>query len=217
MENLTSPQYLEKEIKLKKDRNIPWKWIIGIILALVIGAVGGNAIYWHHQNTPETRLEKVADILKKGEFKALSDYTTNKDMFTALNIFVDGNESQQKELGKILYKNASIKTTKVSYNNSKTKAYVDADISNYNVYSAALTVELSEKEQEGRTMKERRDLLVQKTGKAVESLEKKGELITNNVSFVMVYKDGKWKIDGNQDLNQMAILAFLGINIGTSK
>ena len=214
--NLT-PEYLEKEIKLEKERRIPWKKILVIFLVLLLGSIGGNALYWHHENTPEVRLERVAETLQQGNFKGLSNYTTNKDMFTALNIFVDGNESQQKELAKILYKNASVKVTNVSYNSAKTKAYVDADISNYNVYSAALTVELSEKEQEGKTMKERRDLLVQKTGKAVESLEKKGGLITNSVSLVMVNKDGKWMLDGNQDLNQMAILAFLGIQVGGSK
>lgn len=214
--NLT-PEYLEKEIKLEKERRIPWKKILVIFLVLLLGSIGGNVLYWHHENTPEVRLERVAETLQQGNFKGLSNYTTNKDMFTALNIFVDGNESQQKELAKILYKNASVKVTNVSYNSAKTKAYVDADISNYNVYSAALTVELSEKEQEGKTMKERRDLLVQKTGKAVESLEKKGDLITNSVSLVMVNKDGKWMLDGNQDLNQMAILAFLGIQVGGGK
>lgn len=191
--------------------------IVGVIAAA--GCLIGAICYTNVQKAkPEARLEQAVNLVKDGNFDGAAEYASKDGYFSMTDMLgKDATETQRKKIADLMYDDLDFKISKVSVNKKGTEAIVTAKVKNYNVYAAALDVQISPKEMEGKTAAETRTLLVKKAEKSMTKYknDKKNKKIENTVHFNMIKKDGKWVVDVSDAENRMSILSLLGIQVDT--
>lgn len=185
---------------------------------LVLVACGwGASRYWQAQaQEPPGRLQQIQKLIKSGQFQKLESFSDHKEYFATLNIMGEKTtQRQQKQLAKILFSDMEQSVLDTVVNKSESKAIVKVRIINYDVYHAALQVEISEKEAAKKTDQQRYDLLLEKAEQVVKKeIGKQKERTQNTVEFLLTKdKKGNWVVDGSDQENQLNLLAYMGIQV----
>lgn len=198
--------------KQKSKNSVILIALVAILIGVCIGIVGHNKA----QAKPDARLTQATELIKQGNFDEARNYTNTSSYFSALDLIgEDGTNTQRQKVANAMYKDLTVLPTKVTYNKKGTKVMVTAKVSNYDVYSAALQVNIPASEAQKNSASENRKILVEKATKTIDKFKKnkKNKKEKQTVRFTMVKEDGKWVIDGNDSENQLSLLSFIGVQV----
>lgn len=208
---------LESSKKSKLDDKK--KKIIGGVAAVVVAAsciIGGVSYNNYQKAQPDARLNQAITYIKEGDFDDVSSYASKSGYWQMTDLLgSDATDAQRAKIAKLMYGDLDFTIKKVSVNKSNTSAVITAKVKNYNVYSAALGVQITTEEMEGKTAAESRALLVKKANKQINAYKKKNKKSENTVHFNMIKKNGNWVIDTSDSENKMSLLSLLGIQVDT--
>lgn len=201
--------------KQNSKRNKIIKGVVGVVLAAscIIGGVGYNN---YQKAKPDSRLNQAVALVREGDFDEVSSYASKSGYWSMTDLLgSDATDAQRAKIAKLMYGDLDFDIKKVSVNEAGTEAVITAKVKNYNVYSAALGVQITTEEMAGKTAAESRALLVKKADKEIKAYKKKNKKITNTVHFNMIKKNDKWVVDTSDNENKMSLLSLLGIQVDT--
>lgn len=207
------------ELSRKSKLDDKKKKIIGGVAAVVVAAsciIGGVSYNNYQKAQPDARLNQAITYIKEGDFDDVSSYASKSGYWQMTDLLgSDATDAQRAKIAKLMYGDLDFTIKKISVNKSNTSAVITAKVKNYNVYSAALGVQITTEEMEGKTAAESRALLVKKANKQINAYKKKNKKSENTVHFNMIKKNGDWVIDTSDSENKMSLLSLLGIQVDT--
>lgn len=201
--------------KQNSKRNKIIKGVVGVALAAscIIGGVGYNN---YQKAKPDSRLNQAVALVQEGDFDEAASYASKSGYWSMTDLLgSDATDAQRAKIAKLMYGDLDFDIKKVSVNEAGTEAVITAKVKNYNVYSAALGVQITTEEMAGKTAAESRALLVKKADKEIKAYKKKNKKIANTVHFNMIKKNDKWVVDTSDNENKMSLLSLLGIQVDT--
>ena len=215
----TTKESSTEKVTEKPKLNDKKKKIIGGVAAVIVAAsciVGGVSYDNYQKAQPDARLNQAITYIKEGDFDDVSSYASKSGYWQMADLLgSDATDAQRAKIAKLMYGDLDFTIKKVSVNKANTSAVVTAKVKNYNVYSAALGVQITTEEMEGKTAAESRALLVKKANKQINAYKKKNKKSENTVHFNMIKKNGNWVIDTSDSENKMSLLSLLGIQVDT--
>lgn len=201
--------------KQNSKRNKIIKGVVGVALvaSCIIGGVGYNN---YQKAKPDSRLNQAVVLVQEGDFDEAASYASKSGYWSMTDLLgSDATDTQRAKIAKLMYGDLDFDIKKVSVNEAGTEAVITAKVKNYNVYSAALGVQITTEEMAGKTAAESRALLVKKADKEIKAYKKKNKKIANTVHFNMIKKNDKWVVDTSDNENKMSLLSLLGIQVDT--
>lgn len=196
-----------------------YKKIIGGVIGVVLAAscvIGGISYNNYQQSLPDARLKQAIEYVKEGDFDDAASYASKSGYWSMADLLgSDATDAQRAKIADLMYGDLDFTVKKVSVNKDETSAVVTVKVKNYNVYSAALGVQITSDEMAGKTAAQSRALLVKKANKQIKTYKKKNKKITNTVHFNMIKKNDKWVVDTSDTENKMSMLSLLGIQVDT--